>query len=256
MKRKEKRKKMNEFLVTGETLPEAYHKSLLCLQDAPVIPCPDWNTEQKEVSMTMVVEHPMHEDRISRLFFGDPASLEQYVQEMLDGILDFEIERGNWAYTYHQRYANQYQFVLNELRRNRYSRRAVMDLRTPDDMTNEDPACWQHAQYFLRDNRLQCKVLFRSNDACKAAFMNAFALIELQKKIAIELCVGMGSYTHRANSYHCYARDFGMLDVYCARINSGDDDLTFSYIDDWWEQMREARPAIAKKVQDLYASCD
>ncbi len=241
---------MIEHLVTGETLPEAYHKSLICLQSAPVVPCPDWNTYQKEVSMTMVVEYPMDEERISKLFFGDPASLEQYVQEMLFGILDFEVERGNWAYTYHQRYENQYQFIIDELRRNPYSRRAVMDIRTPDDMTNEDPACWQHAQYFIRDGRLHSKILFRSNDACKAAFMNAFALTELQLKIALELGVNMGSYTHRANSYHCYARDFDMLDGYCARIKT-DDDLTFSYIDDWYDQMREAQPAIAKKVDDL-----
>ena len=247
---------MNEFLCRGLTLPIAYHKALLELQGAPVIPCPDWNTNQKEVSMTLVVDEPLRDNMISRLFFGDPTSLEQYRQEMLDGILDFEIQRGNWVYTYHSRYAGQYQFILDELRRDPWSRRAVMDIRTPADMGSPDPACWQHVQYFLRDGALHCKILFRSNDACKATFMNAFALILLQKRIADELGVKMGSYTHRANSFHCYERDFAMLDGYCARIRAGEvdcerDDLTFSYADDWAEQMEDAREEIAEKVKAL-----
>ena len=247
---------MNEYLCKGYTLPVAYHKALLELQKAPVIPCPDWNTNQKEVSMTMVVEHPLEDDMISRLFFGDPTSLEQYRQEMLDGILDFEIERGNWVYTYHSRYADQYGFIIDELRRDPYSRRAVMDIRTKQDIGSNDPACWQHAQYFIRDGKLHCKILFRSNDACKAAFMNAFALIMLQKKIADELGVEVGTYTHRANSFHCYERDFEMLDGYCARIRAGEvdakrDDITYSYYDDWAEQMEDARDEIAEKVRSL-----
>ncbi len=48
--------------------------------------------------------------------------------------------------------------------------------------------------------------------------MNAFALIMLQKRIADELGVEVGTYTHRANSFHCYERDFGLLDGYCERI--------------------------------------
>ena len=240
---------MNEFLCRGITLPIAYHKALLELQNAPIVPCPDWNTEQKEVSMTIVVDEPLRDNMISRLFFGDPASLEQYRQEMLDGIMDFEIDRGNWVYTYHQRYAYQYSFIIEELRRNPWSRRAVMDIRSPEDMGSDDPACWQHAQYFVRDGALHCKILFRSNDACKASFMNAFALILLQKKIADELGLPMGSYTHRANSFHCYARDFELLDGYIQRIQRGDE-LEYEYEGDWDELMEEQRPAIAMMVRE------
>ena len=239
---------MKEIFIQERTLPEAYHKALLALADAPVIPCPDWNTEQKEVSMTYVVTEPLGEPMISRLFFGDPHSLEQYRQEMLDGIMDFEIERGNWVYTYHARYANQYPFIIEELKRNPWSRRAVMDIRTPEDMGSDDPACWQHAQYFIRDGALHCRILFRSNDACKASYMNAFALIMLQKRIADALGVKMGTYTHRANSFHCYARDFDLLDGYIQRINNGDE-LTYDYEDDWDELMEDEKPAIAEMVR-------
>ena len=256
---------MEEFLCWGQTLPVAYHGSLIMLNESEIVPCPDWNTEQKEVSMTFVVENPLQDDMISKLSFCDPVSLEQYCQEMLDGIMDFEIDKGNWVYTYHNRmaaypirtdhkidYASQVDFVINELTRNPYSRRAVIDIRdNSNDMYSDDPACWQHAQFFIRNNKLHMKVLFRSNDACKAAFMNAFALIMLQARVAEALGVEVGSYTHRANSYHCYARDFDMLQGYVNRINSYNNDLTYSYWDDWKEQMDEAKPEIAKKVAEL-----
>jgi thymidylate synthase len=199
----------------GHTLPEAYHRALCYLKTwGDKVPCPDYNTTQKEISMTINVLEPLQEPMISRLFIGGYHELEQYRQEMLDGILDFEIAKGNWAYTYHDRIGYQYKFVIDELRRNPYSRRAVIDVRRHADMKLDDPACLQHIQYFIRDNKLHCKVLFRSNDACKATFMNAFALIMLQKRIADELGVEVGTYTHRANSFHCYEKDFALLDSY------------------------------------------
>ena len=99
---------MKEFLITGRTLPEAYHGALVALHDhGEITPCADYNTTQKEVSMTYSVEEPLAEPLISRLFIGGFRELEQYRQEMLDGILDFEIDRGNWEYTYHSRMAEQ-----------------------------------------------------------------------------------------------------------------------------------------------------
>lgn len=242
---------MKEKTVYGHTLPDAYHKALKHLaRDGDYVPCPDYNTSQKELSMMMVVRKPIAEPMISRLFIGGYHELEQYRQEILDGILDFEIAKGNWAYTYHDRIGYQYNFVIDELKRNPYSRRAVIDVRRLADMRHDDPACLQHIQYFIRDNKLHCKVLFRSNDACKATFMNAFALIMLQKRIADELGIEVGTYTHRANSFHCYEKDFALLDGYVERINSGEN-LTYNYVGEWDELMEEAKADIADKVERL-----
>lgn len=245
---------MYEVLVRGRSLPETYHKALKELwEHGEIADCADWKTTQKEVSMTMCVEEPLCEPRISKLFIGGPRELEQYRQEMLDGILDFEVEKGNWTYTYHQRMGDQIQFVIDELKRSPSSRRAVMCIRTNEDIGSEDPACMQHLQYFVRDGKLHCKVLFRSNDACKANFMNAFALIELQKRFADALGLEMGTYTHRANSFHCYANDFKMLEGYVDRINACQDiyDICYDYEDDWAEVMEDYKPEIAKMVEEL-----
>lgn len=248
---------MIETFVNAYTLPEAYHNALAVLEElGEVVPCPDYNTTQKEVSMTMCVETPLAEPMISRLFIGGFYELEQYRQEMLDGILDFEVEYGNWTYTYHQRMGKQIPFIIEELTRNPFSRRAVIDIRDWEkDSKSEDPACLQHIQYFIRDNKLHCKVLFRSNDACKATFMNAFALIMLQKRIADELHIEVGTYTHRANSFHCYEKDFELLKGYVNRIHD-EGELTYDYVGEWDELMEEARPMIAEKVQVLKNNCE
>lgn len=244
-----------EYLVEGKSLPEAYHNALVALGTNPnIYPCDDWNTTQKEVSLTMFVEEPLTEPMISKLFIGGPEELEQYRQEMLDGILDFEVEKGNWAYTYHQRMEKQFPFIIEELKRNPSSRRAVILVRDWEkDAPSDDPACLQHIQYFIRDGKLHGKVLFRSNDACKAAYMNAFALIMLQKRFADELGVEMGTYSHRSNSFHCYEKDFEMLDGYVKRIKEAKDeyDVCFDYEDGWKEDMELAKSSIAKKVEEL-----
>ena len=242
---------MYEFFITGRTLPEAYHAALTELSThGSLVDCPDYNTNQREVSLTFVVDEPLAEPMISRLFIGDPRSLEQYRQEMLDGILDFEVDRGNWEYTYHRRMETQLPWVVSELRRNPSSRRAVISTRDETDLESGSPACLQSIQYMLRDGKLHSKVLFRSNDAAKATFMNAFALILLQQRIADELGVEVGTYTHRANSFHAYERDFAMLDGYIKRIKSGAD-VTYPYIGGWDELMDDAKPEIAETVRRL-----
>lgn len=242
---------MYEKIVRSRTLPEAYHIALMTLLECGIdTECPDWNTTQREIALTMVVNSPLKEPMISKCFIGGYRELEQYRQEMLDGILDFEVERGNWTYTYHQRMGKQVEFVIEELKRNPYSRRAVIDIRTADDIGSDEPACLQHIQYFVHDDRLDCAVLFRSNDACKATFMNAFALIMLQKRIADELGYKMGSYTHRANSFHCYEKDLPLLMGYVQRMLKREN-LTYDYVGEWDELMEGAKPEIAAMVADL-----
>ena len=242
---------MFELFVNGVSLPEAYHKALVALhENNEETPCPDYNTRQIEASVTFVVEDPLSEPMISKLFIGDPRSLEQYRQEILDGILDFEVERGNWEYTYHRRMEKQIPWLISELKRNPDSRRAVVVIREEHDLSSGSPACLQHLQFLIRGGALHCKVLFRSNDATKAAFMNAFALIMLQKRLADALGVAVGSYTHRANSFHVYERDYDMFGGYIRRIRAGGE-LAYFYDGDWDELMEDAKPEIAEMVAEL-----
>lgn len=239
--------------VEGRTLPEAYHDALMYLYElGELVEAPDWHTTRLECKMTMVVDEPLAEPRISKLGIHDPHSLQKYCMEMLDGIMDFEVEAGNWPYTYHDRMKDQIDFIIDTLKNNPLSTRAVIDIRDKNiDMKIDDPACLQHIQFFIRDDKLDMHVLFRSNDALKATFMNAFALIELQKKIADELGLEVGKYVHTANSFHCYDKDQTTFDGYYHYIMTKmPDRLCYSY-DDWKVWMLEEVPKIKEEVKAL-----
>jgi len=247
---------MKEIFVQGHCLTQAYHRALSELEtNGSIVGCSDWNQKQKECAMTVHVEEPLAEPRISKLIIGGPYDLQRYVMELVDGILDFKINAG-WDYTYHDRFAGYLSFVIGELKRSRESRRAIIAIRDNDvDSRSNDPACMQSIQYFIRDNKLDCMVLFRSNDLPEAFFFNAFALIMLQEKIAGELGVGVGTYTHRSNSMHCYEKDFQLLKNFAkAIVEKKTEDLCYDYIGDWDELMKGEVPGILKLVEELRAS--
>jgi thymidylate synthase len=245
---------MKEFFITGESLPEAYHKALLALgEHGDMADCPDYGQAQKECTMTVRVEDPTREPRISKLLIGGPKELRQYELEILDGILDFIIGKAEnlWEYTYHQRFAYQLDFIMEELRREPFSRRAVMSIRDFEiDSQNSHPACLQSIQYFIRDGKLDCNILFRSNDLPEAFFMNAFALIRLQERIAGELGVGVGSYSHRSNSMHAYEKNFAMLDSFVQKIKTRPaEELVYNYEGFFEDMMKEYDAEIAEMVR-------
>lgn len=251
---------MKEIFVHGRTLPEAYHCAITALHlEGDVISCNDWNQQQKEIAVTYTAEEPLAEPMVSRLYIGGFRELQQYVMEVLDGILDFKIGEGTcWEYTYHDRLVNhkgfdQIQFVIDELTRNPDTRRAVAIIRDNTvDAFNSHPACLQHIQYFIRDGKLHGKVLMRSNDAVEASFMNAFAFVMLQKRIAERVGVGMGSYTHRANSFHCYEKDFSLLKQYADSIDQkSEEDITYEYEGFFKDMMEESIPEIERMVRGL-----
>ncbi|MCL2166938.1 MAG: thymidylate synthase [Clostridiales bacterium] len=261
---------MKELFVEGKSLPDAYHKAIAALHlHGDIVSSKDWNQMQKEASMTFVAEEPLKEPMVSKLYIGGFRELQQYVMEILDGILDFKIGDG-WDYTYHDRMArfpltasraakeksqviDQIEFVIRELQRQPDSRRAVISVRDNSaDPFSADPACLQHLQFFLREGKLHCKVLLRSNDAAKASFMNAFAFIMLQKKIADNLAVDVGTYTHRANSFHVYERDFSLLEQYAGAIETRPaEEITYAYEGFYDELMEESIPAITSIVEGL-----
>jgi thymidylate synthase len=244
---------MQEIFITGRSLPEAYHRALVELEtNGALLNCSDWNQTQKECAMTVYVEKPLEEPMISRLIIGGAYDLQRYLMELLDGILDFRIGNG-WDYTYHDRFSAYIPFVIDELKRNKDSRRAVISIRDNEiDSRNKDAACLQSIQFFIRDNRLDCMTMFRSNDLPEAFFFNAFGLIMLQKRIAAQLSVEVGTYTHRSNSMHCYEKDFPLLTKYVKAVTEKEiEDLTYNYRDEWDEFMEAEVPNIMKLVENL-----
>ena len=87
-------------------------------------------------------------------------------------------------------------------------------------------------------------VRFRSNDAYKAAFMNIFALVQLQKSIAERISeltgrpVKLGRYCHLADSYHIYGSYFNEFE---GRFLGALDKRTFEQRTMRYEDIRDMR---------------
>ena len=225
----------------GKSLAEAWEKSIIEVYtngcdiiteyDKPDDP------PSKDCTMILVVQEPLSEPMIHKDFPGGLEDLQEYVMEVLDGIKDHCIRDQNdpddtrWEYTYHQRlfeYAypdtadayDQIAMIADKLAKTPYTRRAqAITWKVWEDNFCYDPACLQSIWCRLLagedgDWYLNTNVRFRSNDAYKAAFMNIFALIQLQKKIAGEISrlsnrtVKLGRYVHQADSYHIYGSYF------------------------------------------------
>lgn len=239
--------------VSGVTLPEAWEASVLWLlqkgteiktmYDRPGDP------PSVDATMTITVSSPMSEPRIHRFFPTGLDELYTYTQEVIEGVRDWKIvedeSQVGYSYTYNERltrWPGEYGFkniesingikialpgvdqidrMARELADTPFSRRAQAITWNPMvDPGLKDPPCLQSIWgrvVFSEEDRLwlfDMNVRFRSNDAVKAAFMNMFALIEYQRKIAGLISdysgreVIPGRYVHQADSYHVYGSYF------------------------------------------------
>ena len=231
-------------LAKGESLAKAYHEALVKLNDnGKIYDCDAYSNKyikkvQKEISLAMYVKNINKGPFISKFLLCGPEALQDYELELLYGVRDFNVDayeqglEGNfWPYTYHQRIeqGNQVDFVIDDLLRDKETRRAVILTRDNySDMHVNDPACLQEFIFNIRDNKLNMTTVMRSNDATQASGMNMYGFIQFQKmvlkklkeevfkRINVEtnkdelkrlktyLKIEPGSYTHVAPSFHAY----------------------------------------------------
>jgi thymidylate synthase len=268
--------------VEADCIARAWEESLLLLHqkgcelrtqyDKPGDP------PSKDATMITITE-PLKEPMIHRDFPGGPDDLQEYVMEVLEGIKDHLVrdqrDPGDtrWEYTYHQRlfgYAvptlepiDQIELICRNLAETPYTRRAqAITWKVWEDNDCYDPACLQSVWCRMTEENgaaiLSMNVRFRSNDAYKAAFMNIFALVEMQRRIAARVSelsgrkVELGRYCHMADSYHLYGSYFQEFEARFlgAMAKRTFEQRTLRYAD-LRELMEEARPAILEKARTM-----
>lgn len=222
------------LLVRGRTLPEVWENSLLATWKEGITVKTEYDKPEdppsRDCTMIMVIEEPLAEPRIHRCFPGGLEDLEIYRLEVVEGIHDHWIapEEGKWTYTYHERLfsysvgeerIDQIAYIIDKLSKVPYSRRAQAITWKPDmDPKTDDPPCLQRIWCRLTEENgslyLNMNTHWRSRDAFKAAFMNIFALTDLQRLIADKLSERMGRkvlvgrYVDISDSYHIYGSYF------------------------------------------------
>lgn len=106
----------------------------------------------------------------------------------------------------------QWQYVIDELKSDPDSRRAVVHIRSPQDslLAKKDVPCTLTLQFFLRDGKLHQVASMRSSDIILGLSYDVPAFTLFQEMLALELGVELGTYTHVSNSLHIYERHFAM----------------------------------------------
>ena len=110
--------------------------------------------------------------------------------------------------------------VIDTLKRDPYSRRAVINFNVPNPgrLETKDEIRTIALVFELRDGKLDCTGIMRSNDVWLGTPYDVVFFTELQKHIANELGVGYGKYTHIAVSLHAYGKDIGRVrEVWCRK---------------------------------------
>jgi thymidylate synthase len=232
-----------------------------------------------DATMVITILDPMKEPMIHKDFPGGPEDLQEYTMEVCEGIKDHLVRKPDdptdtrWEYTYHQRLFSylaptlgpfdQIEAMARKLAEVPFTRRAQsITWKVWEDNDCYDPPCLQSiwCRIIEEENTpvLSMNVRFRSNDAYKAAFMNIFALVQLEKQIAenvsrrIGSAVSVGRYCHMADSYHIYGSYFSEFE---GRFLNALDKRTFEQRTMRYEDLREfmddARPAILEKAKSM-----
>ncbi|MBN2008268.1 hypothetical protein JW960_02855 [candidate division KSB1 bacterium] len=274
------------LMVSGISLADAWEKSLIALHEHGCNIKTEYDKPEdppsKDCSMNIVVEQPLAEPMIHKDFPGGLEDLQEYVLEVLDGIKDHCVRDASddpddtrWEYTYHQRlYAytvpglseqfDQIETIVQKLAKTPYSRRAqAITWKVWEDNPCYDPACLQSIWCrILPDENgewiLNMNIRFRSNDAYRAAFMNMFAFIQLQKRIADRISeisghnVTLGRYLHQADSYHIYGSNFNEFEnrFLKALADRTFEERTYRYADMKFI-MDDAIPGIMEKARNM-----
>jgi len=269
--------------VEADSIARAWEESLIALSsrgcdvktqyDKPDDP------PSKDATMIITVTDPLGEPMIHKDFPGGPEELQEYVMEVCEGIKDHLVrdprnpEDHRWEYTYHQRLFayevprlkpfDQIEALCQRLAKAPYTRRAqAVTWKVWEDNECYDPACLQSLWCRITEPKgepvLSLNVRFRSNDAYKAAFMNIFALVQMQKRIADRIAeisgraVKLGRYCHMADSYHLYGSYFREFE---SRFLGALEKRTFEQRTLRYEDLREimeaARPAILEKAKQM-----
>lgn len=110
--------------------------------------------------------------------------------------------------------------VIDTLKRDPYSRRAVINFNVPNPerFETKDETYTIALVFELREGKLDCTGIMRSNDVWLDTPYDVVFFTELQKHIANELGVGYGKYTHFAVSLHAYEKDIDRVrEVWCCK---------------------------------------
>ena len=101
---------------------------------------------------------------------------------------------------------NQIDYVVQELKRNPSSRRALLTIYDAKENSSyeKDTPCTLNIGFTIADKKLNMNVMMRSNDLWFGFCNDQYCFSKLQQLIANQLSLNIGSYYHFSNNLHLY----------------------------------------------------
>lgn len=111
-----------------------------------------------------------------------------------------------------------WEWAKESLIKDKDTRQAFLKFSLPEHqwIGNKDQTCTMHANFLIRDNKLNFTVVMRSNDCVLGLAYDMPWFISLMERMVEELRtvypeLEVGSYTHIAHSFHLYERNLEMV---------------------------------------------
>jgi len=225
--------------IKKSTIAEAHEaavKELLLSPEIEIETSPGkWEkTWELDESLMLIIENPLKEHMVSEAVMFGPKSMNQYRTTFVtltppraDGkhatytygnrLCDYPVARdectaeGSWAGNGTGEGLNQYDTIIERLKKNPESRRAVMITWVPEiDAYDNEPPCCQNVHIMIRNNKVHGKFLFRSRDGLSAMGENlpaeAYFLEHITNRLNRECQTQyeIGTLTDVSDSFHMY----------------------------------------------------
>ena len=112
----------------------------------------------------------------------------------------------NSNYGYQWNKGKQSDYVINELKYNKNSRRASISIYDAKDRYNfkNDTPCTYAINFNIYNNKLNMSVMMRSNDLWFGFCNDQYCFSKLQELISKKLNLKIGTYYHFTNNLHIY----------------------------------------------------
>ena len=138
-----------------------------------------------------------HPTKLGEIHGSIPPIWQQHVDE------NGEV-RSNYGHIIKE--GNQWQYIIEELKRDPQSRRAVISLYDGKENSRYkfDTPCTQTVGFVIRDGRLNITVTMRSNDLWFGFGNDQYCFSMYQSLMAEELGLQVGNYYHFATNLHLY----------------------------------------------------
>lgn len=163
--------------------------------------------------------------------FSYVSGSNKHAVEFIDKPKDPNAMPTNFSTAYGPRILKQMPFIIDELSRDKESRRAVIHVLNEDDLnmlgtdTKEEYPCTDSFTFMIRDNKLQMYTHMRSNNMVLTICYDAYNMTLLHEYVYramknVYADLELGTYHHNIVSAHFFDREQGLVDkvLACADI--------------------------------------